>query len=83
MDDEKHLNWGNTEFEEIFEEWNKETSIDKDEKTIDMFFEHFFLCIEGHGKLIDACHSGRNLPYCSTRKNDKMRFNDEEADDPD
>ena len=39
--------------------------------------------MKGHAKLLDKFHSNRNSPCCPTHRNDKIKFHDQHADDPD
>ena len=64
-------------------EWRKKIAVDHKSNLNNIFFEHFFPCVTGHAKLIDEYHSSRNSPYYSTVKNDKIKFHDPDADDPD
>jgi hypothetical protein len=48
-----------------------------------LFFEEFFPDVVGHAKLIDEFHEDPRSPYFTTVHNDRIKFHDAEADDPD
>ena len=49
----------------------------------DILFDHFFVDITGHAKLIDEFHADPKSTWYHTVKKEKILFNDELADDPD
>jgi hypothetical protein len=48
----------------------------------DLFFEQF-PSVAGHAKIIDEFHADHRPPFNSTVTNDKIKFEDPEAEDPD
>ena len=48
-----------------------------------LFFDEFFPSVVGHGKIIDEFHADPQSPFYTTVKNDRIIFNDPEAEDPD
>ena len=53
------------------------------EKYADIFFDHFFPDITGHGKKLDKYLSSVQAPMFQTVHNDGIQFHDNDADDPD
>ena len=46
------------------------------------FFDGFFPCVIGHTKLIDKFHSNPNYPYYDAVKNERIKFYNENVEDP-
>ena len=53
------------------------------DKYADIFFDHFFPDVSGHGKKMDKYLSSVEAPMYQTVLNDGIKFHDEEAEDPD
>ena len=47
------------------------------------YFDDFFLCMKVNAKLIDEFHNDKNSPCWNSTRHDKIKFEDEESDDPD
>ena len=48
----------------------------------DIFFKHFFPDVTGHGKRMDEHCESVDAPFCQTCQHEKMKFHDEDAEDP-
>ena len=83
MDDGVNVDFGGVDFETDVE-WKKDITWKEDNSDLaEIFFEHFFPCVKGHAKLIDDYHSSKNSPYYLTVERDKIKFHQEDDEDPD
>jgi hypothetical protein len=62
---------------------DEENEFSDDTDLNDLFFERFFPSVVGHAKIIDEFHADHRSPFHSTVTNDKIKFEDPEAKDPD
>ncbi len=62
---------------------DEDNELSDDTDLNDLFFEQFFPSVVGHAKIIDEFHADHRSPFHSTVTNDKIKFEDPEAEDPD
>ena len=80
--DGKEIEWETVP--EASVEWLEDIDLPSDSKELsELFFSHFLPSIKGHAAIIDKYCSDRRSTYYSTVRDDKIRFHDDEADDPD
>jgi hypothetical protein len=61
----------------------QDNELSNDTDLNDFFFDQFFPSVVGRAKIIDQFHADHRSPFHNTVKNDKIRFEDPEAEDPD
>jgi hypothetical protein len=62
---------------------NKDNELSDDTDLNDLFFEQFFPSFVGHAKIIDEFHADHRSPFHFIVTNDKIKFEDPEAEVPD
>jgi hypothetical protein len=80
-DNESIIDWRVPDFENNMA--TDQIDFDDDTKLDDIFFKHIFPSIEGHSKKLDKYFADPKAEFYETVKHDKLKFHDEDAEDPD
>jgi hypothetical protein len=62
---------------------HKDNELSDDTNLNNLFFDQFFPSVVRHAKIIDQFHAGHRSPFHTPVTNDKIEFEDPEAEDPD
>jgi hypothetical protein len=82
LKDEEDLEWEAIELPDDVK-FLKDIDVDDDTNLNEIFFDHFFLSVEGHAKTLDKYHASTSSPMHKTVKDDKIVFYNDNNDHPD